>query len=88
MQKVLNQRGYKHIMCDGFATDTSIPDPKWISSFILKKIKNGSIILIHMPEKGFREWNFEAMELTLKGLSERGFQIVTFSELYNQYHIR
>ena len=39
-----------------------------------------------MPEKGFREWNLEAIELTLKGLNEEGFKIVTFSELYNKYH--
>ena len=85
MQKVLDKRGYKHIMCDGFANDTSIPDPNWISSFILRKIKKGSIILIHMPEKGFREWNLEAIELTLRGLSNRGFKILTVSELYNIY---
>ena len=56
-----------------------ITDP---SKFILKKVKPGSIVLIHMPEKGIREWNFEAMELTLKGLKEKGYDIVTFSELY------
>ena len=46
------------------------------------KIKDGSIILIHMPERGIREWNLEAMELTLKGLKEKGYDIVTFSKLY------
>tara|TARA_Y100001970_G_scaffold122493_2_gene151870 strand:+ start:43111 stop:43944 length:834 start_codon:yes stop_codon:yes gene_type:complete len=86
MDNFLDEEGYRHIMCDGFANDTSIPDAKWISSFILRKIKNGSIILIHMPEKGFREWNFEAMDLTLKGLKEQGYKIVTFSELYNIYN--
>ena len=86
MDKFLEEEGYMHIMCDGFANDTSIPDPEWISNFILRKIKNGSIILIHMPEKGFREWNFKAIELTLKGLKEEGYQVVTFSELYNLYN--
>ena len=82
MQEVLNQKGYTHVVCDGFAADTSIPDPVWISKFILKKVKDGSIVLIHMPEKGVREWNFEAIELTLKGLKEKGYDIVTFSRLY------
>ena len=59
-----------------------IPDAKWISKFILKKVKDGSIVLIHMPERGVREWNFEAMELTLKGLKEKGYNIVTFSRLH------
>ena len=60
----------------------------WVSSeiynskFILKKVKPGSIVLIHMPEKGIREWNYEAIELTLKGLKDKGYDIVTFSELY------
>ena len=82
MQQVLDEKGYTHVVCDGFASDTSIPDPKWISNFILRKIKDGSIILIHMPEKGIREWNLEAMELTLKGLKEKEYDIVTFSKLY------
>ena len=82
MQEVIDQKGYTHVVCDGFANDTSIPDPRWISNFILRKIKDGSIILIHMPERGIREWNLEAMELTLKGLKEKGYDIVTFSKLY------
>ena len=82
MQRVLDDRGYTHVMCDGFANDTKIPDSQWISKYILKRVKAGSIILIHMPEKGVREWNYQAMELTLKGLKEKGYQIVTFSKLY------
>ena len=35
-----------------------------------------------MPEKGIREWNLVAIELTLKGLKEKGYDIVTFSKLY------
>ena len=49
---------------------------------ILKNIKPGSIVLIHMPEKGVREWNYKAMELTLKGLKDLGYKIETFSYLY------
>ena len=81
MQNVLDEKGYTHIICDGFANDTSIPDAKWISKFILKKTKPGSILLIHMPEKGIREWNYEAIELTLKGLKEKGYRVTTISEL-------
>ena len=81
MMKTLNERGYKHIICDAFASDTSIPDPKWISKFIIKKTKPGSILLIHMPEKGVREWNFEAIERTLSSLNDLGYKVVTVSEL-------
>lgn len=82
MIEVLDEKGYKHIMCDAYAADTEVPDPVWISNMILKNIKPGSIVLIHMPEKGVREWNYEAMELTLKGLKDLGYKIETFSYLY------
>tara|TARA_B100001250_G_scaffold413286_1_gene446938 strand:- start:400 stop:1212 length:813 start_codon:yes stop_codon:yes gene_type:complete len=83
MQQVLDANGYTNIMCDAFANDTAIPDAKWISESILDQVKPGSIVLIHMPEKGVREWNFEAMRLTLEGLKEKGMKIVTVSELNN-----
>jgi len=83
MQESLYERGYTHIVCDVFANDTAIPDPQWISEFMLKRIKPGSILLIHMPEKGVREWNYEAMDLTLMGLQKMGYKVVTVSELYN-----
>ena len=81
MQKVLDDNNIIHVVCDAFANDTAIPDPEWIAKFILKRVRPGSIILIHMPERGVREWNFEAMRLTLQGLNERNLKIVTVSEL-------
>ena len=81
MQKVLDDNSMIHVVSDAFANDTAIPDPEWISKFILRKVKPGSIVLIHMPEKGVREWNFEAIRLTLEGLSKKGIKIVTVSEL-------
>lgn len=83
MQEVLDANGYTNVMCDAFANDTAIPDAEWISKSILDQVKPGSIVLIHMPEKGVREWNFEAMRLTLKGLKEKGMKVVTVSELNN-----
>ena len=35
-----------------------------------------------MPEKNIREWNYKAMELTLKGLQEKNYKVVTLSELF------
>ena len=82
MQKVIDEKDLTHFVCDGFANDTSIPDAKWISEYILNKVQPGSILLIHMPEKNIREWNYEAMELTLKGLKDKNYKVVTLSELY------
>ena len=84
MDIVIKERGLTHVVCDAFATDTSTPDPEWISNYIIKKTKPGSIILIHMPEKGVREWNLKAMELTLMWLKENNYKVVTLTELFNQ----
>ena len=84
MDTVIKERGLTHVVCDAFATDTSTPDPEWISNYIIKKTKPGSIILIHMPEKGVREWNLKAMELTLMWLKENNYKVVTLTELFNQ----
>ena len=34
-----------------------------------------------MPEKGVREWNYKAIELTLKGLKEKNLQILNLTEI-------
>ena len=81
MQKILDDRKMNHVVCDAFANDTAIPDAHWISRYILKRVKTGSVILIHMPEKGVREWNLEAMRLTFHGLTERNLKVVNLTEL-------
>ena len=83
MQKILTDRKMNHVVSDAFANDTAIPDAHWISKYILKRVKSGSIILIHMPEKGVREWNLEAMRLTLDGLFKRNLKVVNLTELQN-----
>ena len=82
MRSVLDSQDLTHVLCDCFANDTAIPDPEWIAKFILRRVKDGSIVLIHMPERGCREWNFQAMKRTLEGLAAKGLKVVTFSELY------
>ena len=86
MQKVLNERKMHHVVCDAFANDTAIPDAHWISKYILKRVKPGSVILIHMPEKGVREWNLEAMRLTLEGLLKNNLKVVNLTELQNRLY--
>ena len=81
MQTVIERENLIHVVSDAFANDTYIPDPNWISKFILDRVKPGSIILIHMPERGVREWNYKAMELTLKGLKEKNLEILNLSEM-------
>ena len=66
--------------------DYPIPDAHWISKYILKRVKPGSVILIHMPEKGVREWNLEAMRLTLDGLLKHNLKVVNLTELQNRLY--
>ena len=83
IQEVLDSKGMIHVATDAFANDTTIPDPDWISKFILKNVSDGSIILIHMPERNVREWNFEAMAMTLEGLKQKNYKVVNLTQLYN-----
>ena len=81
MQLVLEERNLIHVISDSFANDTAIPDSKWISEFILKHVQPGSIIVIHMPERGVREWLYEAMELTLIGLKNKDLEVLNLTQL-------
>ena len=81
MDKIIKKHKMKHVVADAFGHDTSIPDPEWISNYILKNVKDGSIILIHMPEKGVREWTYKAMELTLQGLKDKNLSILNLSQI-------
>lgn len=83
MQQVLDRHGFTNVLCDSFANDTVITDPEFISNTLLSLVhsEGGSIIVIHTPEKGFREHNFKALKHLLAGLRERGLQAVTLSQL-------
>lgn len=81
MKKVLHDNNLVHVISDSFANDTAIPDSKWIAKFILNNVQEGSIIVIHMPERGVREWLYEAMELTLIGLKDMNLNALTLTEL-------
>ena len=44
MQKIIDKHNMIHVVSDAFAHDTAIPDPIWISNYILNKTTHGSII--------------------------------------------
>jgi hypothetical protein len=41
------------------------------------QVQDGSIIIMHMPERGFRDHTLAAMAQLLAGLTERGLHVVT-----------
>lgn len=81
MTAALAERGLQNVMCDTFACCPVIQDGEFIGSFLGRQAEHGSIILIHMPEKGFREWCFQGLQSLLLQLAERGLKATTVGHL-------
>jgi len=81
MRSVLSRLGYTSVFGDVYGNDAWCDNPERCANIILQNTRPGSIVACHMPERGFREWCLEEMELALKGLTERGCTIVSFSEM-------
>jgi peptidoglycan/xylan/chitin deacetylase (PgdA/CDA1 family) len=56
-------------------------DPKIYADKILRQIRPGSIVLIH-PMYSANATERAALPLILKGLTRRGFRMITVSELF------
>ena len=61
MEGVLARRGMQHVVCDCYANDCHVPWPRFIAWCCLRRVSHGSILVLHMPEIGFREWDLEAI---------------------------
>lgn len=81
MTEVLQRKGLTNVMCDTYACCPVIQDADFIGNFLGKQAEHGSIILIHMPERGFREWCLRGLEELLKQLNRRGLQPVSVGKL-------
>lgn len=82
MKRVIERHGFTHVLGDCYANDPFITDPKFISDTMLEHVMHGSILIIHMPERGFREYNYDALQFILKGLQAMGLKAVSLSELH------
>jgi len=81
MMRVLHRHGYKHVVGDCYANDCEIGDPEFIANHMLEHVQSGSIIIIHTPEIGLREWNFKALHLILEGLKARQLKALNLTDL-------
>ena len=52
-----------------------------MADYILRNVKHGSIVLMHMPERGFRQHILPAMQRVLEGLAARGLHGQTLSTM-------
>merc|ERR1712060_53809 len=84
MQRVLSRHGFTNVLCDCYANDTIISDADFLAETLLSMVdtEGGSIVIIHVPERGFREHNFEAIRGLLIGLRARNMRVMTVSELH------
>jgi peptidoglycan/xylan/chitin deacetylase (PgdA/CDA1 family) len=81
MEHGLEMRGMYNVMCDSYAVDPIVEQSTWIGQSLLRQSRDGSILLLHMPESGFREYCLDALAILLDGLSKRGMKVVTVTEL-------
>eukprot|EP00405_Crypthecodinium_cohnii_P021780 CAMPEP_0206484390 /NCGR_PEP_ID=MMETSP0324_2-20121206/39948_1 /ASSEMBLY_ACC=CAM_ASM_000836 /TAXON_ID=2866 /ORGANISM="Crypthecodinium cohnii, Strain Seligo" /LENGTH=366 /DNA_ID=CAMNT_0053962533 /DNA_START=223 /DNA_END=1323 /DNA_ORIENTATION=- len=84
MEKVLERHGFTNVLCDCYANDPWIPDATFVAENMLELAEDGSIAVIHMPERGFREYNHQALRNFLEGLRQRNIRVVTLSTLHAQ----
>eukprot|EP00747_Dinoflagellata_sp_TGD_P191296 gnl/TRDRNA2_/TRDRNA2_54472_c0_seq1.p1 gnl/TRDRNA2_/TRDRNA2_54472_c0~~gnl/TRDRNA2_/TRDRNA2_54472_c0_seq1.p1 ORF type:complete len:251 (-),score=27.00 gnl/TRDRNA2_/TRDRNA2_54472_c0_seq1:84-758(-) len=81
MDDTVRRHGMRHVLADGYCNDFNIQDSDWIADTTLRQVSSGSIILLHMPERGHWEHTFEALRKVLEGISLRGLCAVTVSML-------
>eukprot|EP00928_Gymnodinium_smaydae_P091444 TRINITY_DN75150_c0_g1_i1.p1 TRINITY_DN75150_c0_g1~~TRINITY_DN75150_c0_g1_i1.p1 ORF type:complete len:330 (+),score=56.96 TRINITY_DN75150_c0_g1_i1:50-991(+) len=81
MAEVVRERNVTHVLGDCYADDWAIPDPEALAILYLRQIRAGSVAVMHMPERGFREHTLETLRLVLAGLRKRQLRAVTLREL-------
>ena len=81
MATVLQAKNMSHALGDCYADDWAIPDPGRVASIYLRQVQSGSVMILHMPQRGFRQHTFEVLRLILRGLAERQLRAVTLSQL-------
>ena len=76
-----SRKRLRHALGDAYCDDWAVQDPEWIANTMLSQVSDGSVIIVHMPERGFRPHLLRSLELLLDGLSARGYECATLSEL-------
>mmetsp|Transcript_81292 Transcript_81292/g.252306 ORF Transcript_81292/g.252306 Transcript_81292/m.252306 type:complete len:257 (+) Transcript_81292:73-843(+) len=81
MREVLRGQGLRHALGDCYCDDWAIEDAAYVAQTLTGQARSGSVIIMHMPERGFREHCLEALEQLLEGLTRKGLTCVTLSDL-------
>ncbi len=82
MAEAVRRRGLRHALGDSYADDWAMSrNAPFVSRTILRQATHGSVVILHQPERGFREHTLVVLREVLRGLAERGLQCVTLSQL-------
>merc|ERR1719373_448043 len=81
MIKTVLAHNLDSVLGDSFAFDPDIRDGKLCASRVESCVQDGSIIIVHMPSRGFRSWTLEEIAVICKNLTEKGFKIVSYSKM-------
>eukprot|EP00434_Breviolum_minutum_P031947 symbB.v1.2.028252.t1/scaffold2980.1/size66004/1 len=81
MHGFVSKYGMQHALGDCYCDDWAIEDSEWVAGTMLQQVRSGSVLILHMPERGFREHIFKALELLLIGLRQKDLQVVTLTQL-------
>ena len=80
MLALAEERGYGTALGDVFPFDPQIPSSRFHAWYILQTVRPGSVIVLH--DAGDRgERTAATLETVLPALRERGYRVVTLSEL-------
>mmetsp|Transcript_18440 Transcript_18440/g.27858 ORF Transcript_18440/g.27858 Transcript_18440/m.27858 type:complete len:512 (+) Transcript_18440:133-1668(+) len=88
MSDQLFSRGMINVMCDTYASCPVVEDGDFIGKHLTNTCKDGSIILLHMPEVHVRQWCLTALEILLEGLKHRNMQVVPLGEMARLHSFR
>lgn len=75
------ERNLTNVMTSAYASCPIVQDGDFIGGFLARNVSDGGIIVLHMPEKGHREWCLLGLERMLHGLEQRGLRAVTVGKL-------
>ncbi|CAK9036945.1 Uncharacterized 30.6 kDa protein in fumA 3'region (ORF2) [Durusdinium trenchii] len=59
MHGYVSKHGMQHALGDCYCDDWAIEDSQWVAGTMLQQARGGSVMIVHMPEKGFREHIFK-----------------------------
>lgn len=77
MEELIQAQGMINVMCDSYASCPIVEDGNYIGDSLVRQATHGSIILLHIPEKGFRDWCMVALRRLLAGLKQRNIDVIS-----------